>query len=215
MVDSGVNVELLPELSAGRWRDLGLRFATKADLNDMGFLEMFVKSLDLIRVVRPLQGTIAGMCRSLHVLLASGKDFDVSYSDPSLPFSIFVSCPLETERDRVERLAENVVHEALHLQLSLVESLEPLVTEVAEEELVFSPWKAESRTLRGLVDAVYVFGNLRHFWKRVALCVPGSSSFGRGRVEKIDNEMIEVAHLAESRFLTEAGRRMAMSLLAA
>ena len=218
MADANLNVELLPETVAERWRDLGLQFATEADMIDMGFLAILVKSLDLIRVVRPLLGTVAGVCRSLHVLLAPGEDTDVSFSDPCLPFSVFVSCPPAEERDRVERLAESLVHEALHLQLSLVESVEQLVTDVPDEKLVVSPWKGEGRTARGLLHAVYVFGNLRYFWKSIVSNVsnaPDSSSFARSRVETIKAELARAVHLVESRSLTAAGRKMSDSFLAA
>ena len=180
----------------------------------MGFAETLAKSLDLIGTVRPLQGTIAGTCRSVHVLLPPAPDVDVSCSDPSLPHSIFVSCPPATEEDRVERLVENVAHEALHLQLSLVERLEPLVGEIPFEEPVFSPWRGEGRTVRGLLHAVYVFGNLRFFWGQVALIRPGSASFAGARIETIDGEMAAASHLLESRSLTPAGRRLATSFLA-
>ena len=211
--DSGVNVELLPEEVARRWRNLGLEFAADADMSDMGFPATLVSSLDLVRKVLPLQGTIAGLCRSLHLLVASGRDFDVSYSDPSLPFSVFVSCPPATERNRVERLAENIVHEALHLQLTLVECVESLVIDIPGETPVFSPWKNEWRSARGLMHAVYVFGNLRCFWKRVAADLPESSSFARTRVEMIDGELDAAKQLVTSRFLTAMGRRLARSYL--
>ena len=140
-------------------------------------------------------------------------DFDTSYSDPSLPLSVFVSCPLPAERNRVERLAENIVHEALHLQLSLVERIQPLVIDDSDEELVVSPWKEEWRTVRGLLHAVYVFGNLRSFWKGVAAERPESSSFARARIQTIDSEMARATHLAGDRTLTAAGRRLATSIL--
>jgi len=211
--DAGVNVELLPAVLARRWRDLGLRFATAADLKEMNFRETLAKALDLIGVVRPLEGSVAGMCRSVHVLLASDRDLDVSCSDPSLPFSAFVSCPPDTAKYQTERLAENLVHEALHLQLSLLETVQPLLAAIRDEETVFSPWKGEGRTVRGLVHAVYVFGNLRCFWRRVASSTPGSSSFARARVETIDGEMANAVHLLRSRSLTAAGRRLATSFL--
>ena len=86
--ESGVQVELLPEAVARSWRNRGLEFATEANMSSMGFPQTLETSLDLIRTVLPLQGTVAGLCRSLHVLAASGTDVDVSCSDPSLPFSM-------------------------------------------------------------------------------------------------------------------------------
>ena len=211
--DSGVHVELLPEVVSRRWRNLGPEFASRADIGEMGFPDILERSLDLIRTALPLQGTVAGLCRSLHVLVASGRDFDVSYSDPSLPFSVFVSCPPATERNRVERLAENIVHEALHLQLTLLESVESLVIHGPGETSVFSPWKNEWRSVRGLMHAVYVFGNLRCFWKHVAAKLPESSSFAQTRIETIKREMEAARHLLTSRHLTAMGRRLARSFL--
>ena len=212
-VDSAVSVEWLSPVLAARWENIGLQFANEADLSNMEFRQTLVSSLDFIGMDHPLEGTVAGLCRSLHVLVASGNDFDTSYSDPSLPLSIFVSCPLPAERNRVERLAENIVHEALHLQLSLVERVQPLVIDDPDEEPVFSPWKDEWRSVRGLVHAVYVFGNLRSFWKDVASKRPESSSFAQARIQTIDAEMADAAHLASNKSLTEAGRRLATSFL--
>ena len=212
-VDSAVSVEWLPPALAARWRNVGLQFASEAELSDMEFRQTLVSSLDFIGMDHTLEGTVVGLCRSLHVLIASGGDCDVSYSDPSLPLSVFVSCPLPAERNRVERLAENIVHEALHLQLSLVESVQPLVIDDPDEEPVFSPWKEEWRTVRGLVHAVYVFGNLRSFWKGVASKRPESSYFAQARIQTIDTEMASAAHLERNRSLTAAGLRLATSFL--
>ena len=212
-LDSAVNVERLPPMLAGRWRSVGLRFASEADLRDMNFRQTLVRALEFISLDHLIEGTVAGLCRSLHVLVASGRDFDVSYSDPFLPLSVFVSCPLASERNRVERLTENVIHEALHLQLSLVERVQPLVVDGPDEEPVFSPWKDECRTVRGIVHAVYVFGNLRSFWKGVATDRPDSSSFAQARMQTIDTEMAGAAHLVKNRSLTAAGLRLATSFL--
>ena len=211
-VDSAVNVEWLPPALGARWGSVGLQFASEADLSDMDFRETFVHALNLIGMNHPLEGTVAALCRSLHVLIASGRDVDVSYSDPSLPLSVFVSCPSPVERNRVERLAENVVHEALHLQLSLVERVQPLVIDGPDEEPVFSPWKDEWRTVRGLVHAVYVFGNLRCFWKGVASNRPESAAFAQARIRTIDTEMAGAVHLVRNRSLTAAGLRLATSI---
>ena len=212
-VGSSVTIEWLPPALAARWQNVKLQFASEADLSDMHFRQTLVSSLHLIGMDRPLQGTVSGLCRSLHVLLAPREDFDVSYSDPSLPLSAFVSCPLASERNRVERLAENVVHEALHLQLSLVEKVQPLVVDGPDEAPTFSPWKDEWRTVRGLLHAVYVFGNLRSFWKDLASKRHESSAFAQVRVQTIDTEMAGAAHLLKSKSLTAAGMRLATSFL--
>lgn len=212
-VDLGLSIELLSPTLADRWRSIGLRFATRAEIEKLELQKTLVKSLDLVRVVGSLQGTVSSLCRSLHPLLAPDTKVDVSYSDPDVPFSIFVSSPPDTERNAVERLAESLVHEALHLQLSLVEYAEPLITDASEGKQVFSPWAGEGRTIRGLLHAVYVFGNIRFFWKQIVSNVPDSASFARMRIATINEEMGRAVHLARSDWLTVKGQRLANSFL--
>ena len=210
-IDPGISIELLPEEIQRKWRNLA--FATKQEMIEMGFSGLLAKSLELIRSVPALRGTVAGTCRSLHVLLASTSEVDVSYSEPSLPFSIFVSCPPATQRDRTERLAESVLHEALHLQLTLVDTVTPLVVEGARQTRIFSPWKNEWRELRGLLHSVYVFGNLRAFWEHLAVSRCESVRFARRRVEDISEELDAVRTVGTNRFLSARGRRLAASYL--
>ena len=212
-IDAGMQIELLPEILPGRLRKGRLELASAADINETGFQGILSSALELIRTVPPLLGTVAGLCRSLHVLTATGIDFDTSYSDPSLPFSIFVSCPPPTALNRIERLAENIVHEALHLQLSLVEAAEPLVLENQDETCLFSPWKNEPRTAQGILHGVYVFGNLRYFWNRVAGSTPQYSVFAKRRIEEIDRELSTVAKFPTNSALTAMGQQLAKSLL--
>ena len=53
------------------------------------------------------------------------------------------------------RLAEAIIHEAMHLQLTLVERLCPLILE--DDRKLFSPWKNEDRKPSGVLHALYVF----------------------------------------------------------
>ena len=92
-VDAALNVEVLPEEIADVWRTRELQFAADSEIGGMGFLAALAKSLDLIRLSAPLLGTVAGICRSLHVLLAPDRSFDVSFSDPCLPFFGFRFLP--------------------------------------------------------------------------------------------------------------------------
>ena len=212
-VRSSIQIELLSGKLTKRWQRTGLHFANYADVQDINFPEALDRSLDLIRMVQPLLGTVSGLCRSLHLLKASDIEFDSSYSDPLLPFSIFVSCPSTTEVNRIERLTESIVHEALHLQLSLVETIEPLIIDQQQGNHLYSPWRNELRTIHGLVHGVYVFGNLRYFWKCIAAQLSAHSSFAEARVRKLAGELATASDLESNPALTPMGRRLATSLL--
>ena len=211
--DSATSVECLSPVLAARWENIGLKFANEADVSAMNLRQAFTISLELIGTNPSLKGSVTGLCRSLHVLIAADRNHDVSYSDPTLPLSVFVSCPMPSERNRVERLAENIVHEALHLQLSLVERVQPLVADDSNQKPVFSPWKDEVRTVGGLLHAVYVFGNLRSFWKDIASKRQDSRSFAQGRIQTIDSEIARAAHVVDNVSLTSAGRMLANSFV--
>ena len=211
-----ISVEILSDSLADHWRSMGLRFATAVEVEGLHFRELMIKAIALIREIDPFGGTVVTLCRSVHPLVAPDADTDVSYSDPRLPFSVFVSAPPPTQPDAVERLSENLVHEALHLQLSLVERILPMVVSDpwGEGEQVFSPWAGDGRSVRGLLHGVYVFGNLRRFWERVAEQVPVASEFASDRIAVIGGQMIEASHLLFCTELTPAGRRLATAFLA-
>lgn len=208
-----LQLEILPGRLSERWRKIGLHFASYTEIRDVNFAEVLEHSLDLISRVDPILGTVSELCRSIHVLKSSESGFDSSYSDPTLPFSIFVSCPLAPEKSRIERLTESIVHEALHLQLSLVERLEPLINRNCEANVAYSPWKEEWRSLHGLLHSIYVFGNLRFFWRSIATQHPSNSSFAKARVNRISDELASLGDLASNAALTPMGRKLAMSLL--
>lgn len=210
--DLRIHVELLPNSLARRWEGIGLQFASETEVDCLDTRRVLNDSIELMLTVPPLMGTVAGLCRSLH-LLRSVEDSDSSFSDPDLPFSVFVSCPPPTVQSRVERLAESIAHEALHLQLSLVETAVPLVVDSVDTVPIFSPWKGERRTTRGLLHGVYVFANLRCFWMRVAARSTSCSPWAAARVNEINLEMRQATHLAESPALTAIGRRFATSFL--
>ncbi len=213
---SKVSIEILSDSIADHWRSMGLRFATAAEIESLCFPDLMVSSIKLIREVAPFGGTVAALCRSVHPLIAPNADTDVSYSDPNLSFSVFVSAPPLSHTHSVERLAENVVHEALHLQLSLVERILPMVVSNpgGESEQVLSPWAGEGRSVQGLLHGVYVFSNIRFFWETVAEQVPAVSGFADDRIAVLDRQLVDASHLSLCAELTPAGRRLANVLLA-
>ena len=210
---SAINIEVLPRNTCKDFESLGLQFASREEILRLQVPDALQDALHLIAEVQQLHDSVAGICRSLHVLCSGDRKIDISFSDPNIPFSIFVSCPSPSDEFRIERLTESVLHEVLHLQLSLVEKVEPLVDASNQNTLVYSPWKEERRTVGGLLHAVYVFANLRYFWKRIVYGVPQRSSFAGQRVSLISAELREASHLGSCQGLTRRGRSLAGSLL--
>lgn len=110
-------------------------------------------ALALLDQVDGLTATLAPLVRAIHRLDAEA-DYDISHSDPALPYSIFVSIPSPGATGAV-RLAESILHEAMHLQLSLIEAEVRLVTD--DDQRAWSPWQARDRPAQGLLHGLYVF----------------------------------------------------------
>ncbi|WP_242130401.1 HEXXH motif-containing putative peptide modification protein [Sphingobium sp. Sx8-8] len=156
---------------------------------------------------------VTGLVRAIHVIEALAPGYDVSHSEPSIPFSIFVSVPIG-ERHGTLRLAESLLHEALHLQLTLLEQHAPLVLET--DATGFSPWQQCERPVAGLLHGLYVFAGIDQ-WLTLLDASPLTSSedhiyLTRRRAE-IAQEIAAVATLADAPGLTPTGRRFARWLL--
>jgi HEXXH motif-containing protein len=115
----------------------------------------------LIHCVPPLERIVLECVRELLVLGAPDEWHDVSHSEPRWPNLIFVSLPPPTPVGDV-RLAEAIVHEAMHLNLSLFEQGTQVV---AEDRQLFSPWRLGPRPASGVLHGVYVFASLLRFFE--------------------------------------------------
>ena len=85
--------------------------------------------------------------------------FDVSHSEPALGEMVLLSIPRHTPLTGL-RVAEGVVHEAMHLNLSSNERLMPLVESA---DLMFSPWRSTLREAGGVLHGLYVFCCIARF----------------------------------------------------
>lgn len=141
-----------------------------------------------------------------HVIVAQEVDYDVSFSDPEIPFSIFISVPTQNDRSSLLRVAENIVHETMHLQLSLFERCCPLI-DTASTWALHSPWKHQQRPAQGILHGLYVFQVLRWMWQQTAQSTQSDSdrTFALRRICEIDIEINAVRPLEDSPALTQAG----------
>jgi HEXXH motif-containing protein len=151
-----------------------------------------------------------------HIVLALDDDYDVSFSDPAIPFSVFVSAPVRNDQSSLLRVAENLIHEAMHLQLTLFEALSPLVDTTSTWSM-HSPWRRQKRPAQGVLHALYVFCVLRCMWRQISQTTRNRTDrdFALRRILEIDEEVSAVRALEESPALTEEGRHFLHQLFVA
>ena len=197
-------IEELPAPSRVRYERSGLVFLGSLSINT--HIVAVRSALSLIALVPSLYATVAAYLRTLHVLQAPGTDFDVSHSDPDVPFSIFVSIP-SGERESKLRLAESIIHECMHLQLTMIENEFSLVDD--RSVLVFSPWQQTARPLGGVLHGLYVFSVIDAYFRalgRSCSLMQDEKTFVAKRREQIAQEVTQVANLATTKGLTNEGR---------
>ena len=157
---------------------------------------------------------VSRLVRSIHCVRSSEPGYDFSHSEPEIPFSVLLSNPAG-ERHAVLRLAESLLHEAMHLQLTLLEGEAPLIG--ARPGSGYSPWQGRDRPVQGLLHGLYVFTAI-HQWLRFLGTDPWLDPEDRLYVERrlveIRAEVDEVATLASSPSLTALGRDLVEYLLA-
>ena len=205
-------VEMLPAASRVRYEHFGLVFSER--INSETNIAAFQSALSIIASVPTLYAIVATYLRTLHVLQAPNLDYDVSYSDPDLPFSIFVSVPAIKEGGKL-RLAESIVHECMHLQLSIIETLLPLVSD--RNAAAFSPWRRSTRPLASVLHGLYVFTVIHEFFAaldRIDILPTDDRLLATKRQNEIAYEVAQVSNFAVAEGLTDEGRVLAYQLLA-
>lgn len=194
----------------------GVSLKKICDLNEEFVRSVLWSSCNLIKELSPeLFSSVRILLRSLHVLDSPGRGYDVSFSLPSLPNSIFISIPQPSEHEITSRLTEAIVHEVLHLQLSLVERICPLIRNDAEREFAYSPWRDEYRPLGGLIHGLFVFRGLEVLWKRATSNhLVSVFEFAKNRVEEIRRQC-SLVEPQEYQSLTSFGQKIFLRLVEA
>lgn len=168
-------------------------------------LRLLSDAFSWIARVRDLASIVHALVSEIH-LLAAEPGYDVSHSEPRWRSSIFVSIPDRGDEIGALRLAESVVHEAMHLQLTDREQHQQLVA--LEDGMTRSPWRDEARPYQGVLHGLYVFSCLAAFFRRLlserALGKAGRSHAAR-RVWEIAREVESIDFAALAAGLTDGG----------
>ena len=207
----GIPIEILPPDIARQVAGNDVRFLDEHKVvgTVAHQLEEALSLLDLVPTVLP---TVCTLVRSLHIIDPIGDETDVSFSDPALPFSVFVSIPRKWSEEAALRVAEAVLHEAMHLQLTLVERVVPLV--VPQRIMYYSPWRDEERNSEGILQALFVFGVIRSFLKVLPVRWPSPvNDYVADRIAQINCEIEQAQDFRECNELTPDGVALVTRLL--
>ena len=210
-------LECLPSRAVAELNAVDLSLGAIDDSTVSANISVLKQARHYVHTVWPeLSSSIGHLVRCVHLLKAPSPELDCSYSRPDLPFSVFLSVPEHGTRAKIERVTEALVHETMHLQLSLVERRIPLVELGRAETVAFSPWRDSERNVPGVLHALYVFVVVQTLWQRAAQRTPCGldREFADARVRAIRDEVARTRHLAASHGLSREGRQLVGQLLA-
>ena len=207
-----LNVELLPTELAINYTKSKIDFYSRDQIAAESILNCLNDAVNLLKDVPSLFSSIFSLVRSIHLIKPADEIYDVSFSQPRLPFSIFVSIPTgRVDLDKF-RVAEAIIHEAMHLQLSLIERSIPLVKH--DEKKFYSPWKQEARNSTGILHALYVFKIIFLFFKKLEITTSLSQKnldYVQMRQKNISEEINQVTNISVLE-LTKEGFALAARL---
>lgn len=191
------SMEFLADDVQEHFRSKDYRFLNIREVADAGLPETLTLALELIALVPSLYTSSSQLIRSVHLLQSSIENCDISFSDPTVPFSIFVSTPGKDLSNASLRLAEAVIHESMHLQLSLLEKITPIA--LSQTPVYYSPWKQSNRSASGMLHALYVFTVIDAWLKRLPSSADSYAQVRRGEIAQqvFEIESFELADLTE------------------
>ena len=211
---NAIPIELLPQNLALEYAGPEVRFFEAEEILGLGVAARVREALEILGAVPTVLPTVCSLIRSLHLIDPADDEVDVSFSEPGLPFSAFVSVPGPGAIAGGLRIAEALLHEAMHLNLTLVEAIVPLV--MPTERAYFSPWRNEYRTAQGVLHALYVFRVIDAFLGEASYESPDlgpSHSHARERRATIARQIREIQDFRNCVDLTPDGAAFVDRLL--
>jgi HEXXH motif-containing protein len=209
-----VIVETLSGAMLGRYCNVGLDFYAQGEIDTGIIRHRLGGAFRRLGDVSGAAAAVGAVLAVLHVLKPAGPNYDVSYSDPVLPFSIFVGVDASSGAHYDLRLAESILHECMHLQLSLIEETVPMIAGC--EERFHSPWQRTMRPSQGVLHGLYVFRVIQDFHRALlegGFCTDEEHSYLTCRISVIEEEIATIDHFRASRELTNAGKQLVGALL--
>lgn len=192
----------------------GLGLLTENEIEATEALFKLNKAFSVLRLIEPAYDCITDLVRSIHILRQPDAEIDVSYSHPQIPFSIFVSTCEDDSVVSNLRVAESILHEAMHLKLTLIENVVPLI-KPDTNSLHYSPWRHEQRPVRGVLHGLFVFRAILEFYNETTknFFDEKIKEFITCRLKDIHFETASVVDFYKEYTLSEIGKQLVLKLL--
>jgi hypothetical protein len=197
------------------YNECGLVPLSGEDVFGVRGAEKIRRAFAIMESVPELSRAVSELIRSIQLLKSENEEFDISHSDPAVPFSIFVSVGKSEGIVADLRICESILHEAMHLKLTLIEENVNLVVSGTTEQY-HSPWRGENRPVRGVLHGLFVFRAIHDFYKEIlSMAEWGATAteFAKDRIFSVEEEISIIKHLHLSQGLTEYGCQLAKSLI--
>ncbi|RTM10594.1 MAG: FxsB family radical SAM/SPASM domain protein [Hyphomicrobiales bacterium] len=168
------------------------------------------EALQIVEAWRPaLAAEIRMACRAIQFVRdpLAPPDKIVSFSDNTVPGALYVSVWQGERLIDPYDLADSLIHEHRHQKLYLLERISPTVKPT--EMRVVSPWRADLRPPSGLLHAVFVFVELRRFWKFVRQSGPARlHNRATNQIRDTDEHLAQAFSTLLACPLTDTGRSL-------
>jgi len=195
------------------YREHDLHLISLNDQRKINATSQLRNAFDFLGLDNICQKSIITLTKRIHVLTQPEPEFDVSYSHPDIPFTIFVSIGDGQSENDVIRLAESILHEGMHLKLTLIEHLIPMISD--NSYFFFSPWRDEERPTRGVLHGMFVFRAILDFYISIQSSIKNSEhyEFIDSRIEMIKSELNCLNGFELNKGLSANGAILARNLL--
>lgn len=202
------------ELLQTFYEEHGLVPSSDLEINANSAWTKVKTALNLLDQVSLANDCVKKLVRSIQVLNQEDPEIDVSYSHPDIPFSIFVSVCPDNSMLSTFRVAESILHEAMHLKLTLIEGVTPMIIPAAKG-LYFSPWRDELRPAQGVLHGLFVFRAILDFYTALVPRVTAAREivYLQDRITQITEELNSLRSFPDCKDLTKDAAILTKNLL--
>jgi hypothetical protein len=203
-----------PKYLGDFYNEHGLCPCTESELTLDDSMTKLKSAMEVFDLVEPASQFFKMLVRSVQVLKQEDPEIDMSYSHPLIPFSIFISVCPDNSMVSSLRVAESILHESMHLKLSLIENVIPMV-KANTGNLYYSPWREEKRPAQGLLHGLFVFRAIFDFFTTLNARLDSDIAVDYiiFRKEQIMNEMLHLKDFHLCPDLTADGAILTKNLL--